>query len=62
MSATKGGRQKAVSNSNSFPDPRQDAFDWGTAELWTCVRCGYRVLTKDAAPRCAACGYRESVS
>ena len=38
-------------------DPK--AFDWCEPRPWSCPQCQAVTVTKDAAPRCAVCGYRE---
>ena len=34
-------------------------FAWLPPRLWTCPGCSSTALTRDAAPRCARCGFRE---
>lgn len=38
---------------------RPSAWSWAPARLWTCPGCASTVLTRDAAPRCGRCGFRE---
>ena len=35
-------------------------FSWLAAVPWTCPRCGAVIHTKELAPRCPRCGYREA--
>jgi rubrerythrin len=35
-------------------------YDWTRPARWVCPRCDFATLTREAAPRCSACGYRES--
>lgn len=35
--------------------------DWVPPESWKCPRCGWRIVTSEAAPRCPRCVYQESL-
>jgi len=34
--------------------------DWLPPSVWTCPRCSAEQLTRELAPRCAICGFREA--
>ena len=34
--------------------------DWAPPMPWTCPRCGWQIITRDGAPRCPRCSFREA--
>lgn len=38
------------------------AWDWQPESPWRCPRCGQLLLTREAAPTCPTCLYREGTS
>jgi hypothetical protein len=37
-------------------------WSWLPPEVWTCVRCLAAIITREAAPRCPRCHYREGLT
>ena len=59
MTATNSTRATATTTVDKPTDMRL-VFDWTGPTLWRWPRCGAEVVTAEAAPRCAKCGFQES--